>query len=253
MSQTKQPGPSEAKRLLLPKHTKIDLVLSMDNLAGQADIRQSLVLELKEDQVIVAQTKPPLERSQINRSFEVSFVHRDIVTSEITRWGWRATVLNLENNYILNTKEPASQAVPVIGLSLPERPMLATSNIRQAYRLDTTSREGIAVTIQPMPAPVRLLNFSADGLMMATAAPSPYAIGQKLHFKLTFPAGADLPVYRIEGQAEIVRLEQREGRGTVNLGLKFQHLKPEAKWALPKIINYYMLEEQRLRRSLVEV
>ncbi|MDR2935692.1 MAG: hypothetical protein LBV70_07480 [Candidatus Adiutrix sp.] len=252
MSKARHIGPVEAKRLLLPGR-KIDLVLALDNLSGSADIRQSMVLDLRGDQVIVAQTDPPLLRSQLGRRLEVSFVHRDIVTSEIIRWAWTASVLRLDNNYLLNPDEPKPVAVPVIGLSLPESSVLVRSNIRQAYRLDTTKHEGIVITIHPMPAPVRLINFSVDGLMMATAAPSPYAIGQELHFKLDFPAGDDLPVYRIEGQAKIVRQELNERKRTVSLGLRFQFLMSEAKWALPKILNYYMLEEQRRRRSLVEV
>jgi hypothetical protein len=241
------PRPVEVKRVLKPQ-ARIDLVLAVDDLTGRYDIRQSMILDFKRDQVIVAQTDPPLLRSKLGQSLEASIVHRNIVTAEITRWGWTATVLSLENKYILNPDEPAAEAVPVIGLSPPDRPVLDRSTIRQAYRLDTTRRSDIHVAIRPMPSPVRLVNFSADGLMLATSAPSPYTIGQELYFKLTFPDESDLPVYLIEGQAEIVRLELNQDERTVNLGLRFKSLRSEAKWALPKILNYYMLEEQRNRR-----
>jgi hypothetical protein len=241
------PRPVEAKRVLRPQ-ARIDLALELDDLAGRYDIRQSMILDLKHGEVIVAQTDPPPLKSQIGRKLEASVVHRDIVTAEITRWGWTASFLSLDNNYILNPGEPAAEAVPVIVLSPPDRPVLTRSNIRQAYRLDTTRRGDITVTIHPRPAPVRLVNFSADGLMLATSAPPHYTLGQELSFKLAFPSESDLPVHLIEGQAKIVRLAFSQDERTVNLGLKFQSLKSEAKWALPKILNYYMLEEQRNRR-----
>jgi len=248
MSKDKHARPVEVKNILRSM-VRIDLVLATDNLTGQTDVRQSVILDLYGDQVIVEQTRPPIGPTHIGERLEASVIHRDIVTSEISRWGWTATVRSFDNNYIINSGEPTPKTASVIGLSVPDVRELTKSNIRSAYRLDTSEREGIHVAVRPMPAPVRLVNFSADGLQLATAAPSPYAIGQELPFRLTFPAGAVLSVYRIEGLAEVVRLEQTRDHGTAYLGLKFKRLKSEAKWALPKIIQYYMLEEQRKRRT----
>ena len=248
MSKDKHTRPLEVKNILRPR-TRIDLVLETDNLTGLADVRQSMILDLHNDQVIIEQTNPPLGSAHIGESLDASVIHRDIVTSAMTRWGWAAVVLSLDNKHVLNKRESEAKVVPVIVLSRPQSHNLTKRNIRQAYRLDTTEREGIHVAVRPMLAPVRLVNFSADGLMLATAAPTPYAIDQELHFRLTFPPGAVLSVYRIEGLAEIVRLELTGDRGTAYLGLKFKRLKSEAKWALPKIIQHYMLEEQRKRRT----
>jgi len=248
MIRDKQSKPFDVKSILRPK-ARIELVFSMDNLSGQADIRQSMILDLKQDRVVIAQTEPPLEKSWLGHSLEASVTHRDVVTLEDVRWGWTAVVLSQDDDYILNPDVPAAEKVPVIGLSRPEGHILTRSNIRQAYRLDTTKREGIKVIVRPMPAPVRLVNFSVDGLMLAAAAPTPYAVGQELPFRLSFPSGEALPVYHIEGLATIVRLELTRDNGTAYLGLKFKRLKSEAQWALPKIVHYYMLEEQRKHHS----
>jgi len=250
MSTEKTTRPIDIKNILRLR-ARIDLVLATDNLTGQADIRQSEIFDLAGRQVIIAQTTPPLNQPHIGQKLEASVIHRDIITTEISRWGWTAEVMSLDDNYRLSKEAAADEVVivPVIGISLPDASELTKSNIRQAYRLDTTQREGILVTVRPMPAPVRLVNFSVDGLQLATAAPTPYTIGQELPFRLTFPPGALLSVYRVEGLAEIVRLELTRDNGTAYLGLRFKRLKSEAKWALPKIIHYYMLEEQRKRRT----
>jgi len=248
MSKDKHARPLDVKNILRPR-ARIDLVLDTDNLTGQADVRQSVILDVSDDRVIIEQTRPPLGPAHIGENLDASVIHRDIISNEMTRWGWAAVIQSLDDDYMLNTGESKAKAVPVIVLSCPKSNHLTKRNIRQAYRLDTTEREGIHVAVRPMLAPVRLVNFSADGLQLATAAPTPYTNGQELHFRLTFPPGAVLSVYRIEGLAEIVRLELTGELGTAYLGLKFKRLKSEAKWALPKIIQYYMLEEQRRRRT----
>jgi c-di-GMP-binding flagellar brake protein YcgR len=124
---------------------------------------------------------------------------------------------------------------------------MTKSNIRQAYRLRIDQDSGIILTLNPELAEVKLVNFSANGLMLGTNTPSAFALGLELSFKLSFPAGADLPVYRLEGKAVVVRLEMNPKTQKAHLGLRFQVLGPEARRALPKIIHYYMLEEQRGR------
>jgi hypothetical protein len=224
-------------------------MLELDNLTGQADIRSSMILDLPSDRVIVAQSNPPLGKYYLGRKLEASVVHYDIVTHEITRWGWTAPVIELDERYKLHHDEPPARLVSVIVLGRPGQSNLSKSNVRQAYRLDPGRESGINVAVNPELGPVRLLNFSAGGLMLNTPTPSPYTLGQELSFKLTFPDEAEPPVRHLGGQAFVVRLELNPDGKTVSLGLKFQALSPEAQWALPKILQHYMLEEQRHRHQ----
>ena len=122
---------------LLRLRTSINLMLETDILTGQADIRSSMILDLTPDRVILAQTSPSLGRSQLGRKLEASIVYCDLVTREITRWGWTATVLGLDNKYRLHSyDESEDQLVPVIVLDRPKQSDLAKSNVRQAYRLE---------------------------------------------------------------------------------------------------------------------
>ncbi|MDR2725406.1 MAG: PilZ domain-containing protein [Candidatus Adiutrix sp.] len=225
-------------------------MLEVDNLTGQADIRSSMILDLPSDRLIIVQPNPPLGKSNQGRKLEASVVHYDLVTHEITRWGWTATILELDDKYKLHHDDPSSaQLVSVIVLGRPGQSSLSKSNVRQAYRLDPGRNSGIAVAVNPEPAPVSLLNFSAGGLMLKTSTPSPYTLGQELSFELAFPDEEELPVRHLKGQALVVRLELNPDGKTASLGLKFQALGHEAQLALPKVLQHYMLEEQRHRHQ----
>jgi hypothetical protein len=205
-----------------------------------------MILDVDRDRVIVAQTNPPLRKSQILDKIEASVVHCDLATREISRWGWTSAILALDNNYKLDPDDnSASKTTPVFIISHPGRVNLYKSNVRQAYRLETGQQSGIEVTVNPMPAPVRLINFSTGGFMLIASKPKAYTLGQELSFKLTFPEYEHLPVHHLKGQAVIVRLELSEKNMEVFLGLKFQRLDAESLLALPKIVNHYMLAEQR--------
>ena len=251
-----QPRPISVERILRPQ-TKIDIMVEVNNLTGQADIRSSMIMDMDPDRIIAAQTVPPLGKAHLQQNLEVSCVHLNRITSETVRWGWEATVLGLEKEYKLNPDDPRSQVVPIISLSRPDnQSKLTKSNVRQAYRLEASQSNGITLTVKPMPATVHLLNFSAGGFMFSAPAPSPYRLGQELSFKLTFPAETLLPVRSLSGWAVIVRRELSSGGKTSSpwlkfeqLGAKFQNLDSESQLALPKILHYYMLEEQRRRRQ----
>jgi c-di-GMP-binding flagellar brake protein YcgR len=73
-------------------------------------------------------------------------------------------------------------------------------------------------------------------------------MGMRLWFTLFFPnfktAGGQTT---INGEAEVVRISYAPGDQMAKLGLKFHELDINATRSLQKAINYYMLEEQRIR------
>ncbi|MCL2029810.1 MAG: hypothetical protein FWG97_05290 [Deltaproteobacteria bacterium] len=245
MLNLRYPKTMESSRLIRPQ-TKIDLALEVDYLTGLADIRSSMILDHTPQEIIIAQTQPPIRRSHIGQNIEASIVHKSAVRA--SRWGWTTTIQNLDNQYVLNPDEPESSIAQVIFISGPAQEELTRSNIRQAYRLESNQRFGITLNICPNCAPITLLNFSALGLMLSTSKPAAFSLGQELAFELAFPSRTPLPIHCVSGQAEIVRLELSDHYPKMaRLGLKFLNLSPEANRAMPKILNYYMLEEQRIR------
>lgn len=246
MSIPRTKRPVDPDRLLRPQ-TRIDLIFSMDLLTGQADVRGSMILDLTPQFAIIAQTDPPILKSMIDREIEASIVHHDLITYESSRWGWSSRILGLDNAYKLNPKDPAATPGAVAFIVLPAKGQIKKTNIRLAYRLDVGSKDSIDLELNPCPARITLLNFSAGGLMVSTPAPSPFELGQEFRFSMTFPENSQLMRTTIKGRLLLVRMEHEPGSLTSKLGLKFQDLDVSTARILEKFINAYMLEEQRLR------
>jgi hypothetical protein len=241
------PRPPDLKSILRV-HAKIDLVVKEDPEAGPVDIRGSRILAVNANDLVIWQPKPPLTEGEIGETLKASVIHRSVTTKEQVRWVWTARITGLEAKFKVQLSDGSLRQAPAVILSLPHNAVLTKGNLRKAYRIDT-SRENVNVALRPELGRVRLVNFSVEGLMLSTPHPTRYAVGQKIHFDLVFPLHKVMPVCRVEGFAEIVRQDVRKEAGLVNLGLKFFDLKDEAKWTLPKILQYYILEEQKKRRK----
>jgi PilZ domain. len=237
----KRSGTFDPARLIRPQ-TRLDIILNLDPITGQADVRNSLILDVAPDSIIAAQSDPPILRSMTDAPIEATVIHHDRLNYETTRWGWNTRILGLRNDYRLNAKDPESALAAVVFIGLPGKNGLRRANIRQAYRIDLTSRDNVSIEISPSLAPVSLLNFSAGGAMIATPAPPAYKLGEAVKFGLIFPEGP-----RIDGDALVVRMEYEPGENKAKLGLKFEELNVNNSRILNKLLNEYMLAEQRRR------
>ncbi len=239
-------GPPVDISRLLRVQSRLDLVLSEDLITGRADVRSSMILDLADSDVIATQTDPPILNSMIDHVIQVSVVHHDLKTYEPTRWGWTSRITGLKNDYRLNPGDPDSFPVSVIFLSPPPQSGISKANVRQAYRLDLAG-QNIALDIRPVEAPVRLINFSTGGVMIETTTPNAFSLGQELSYSLTFPGTDDFSETTINGEAVVVRMEYDPGDKTARLGLKFREMNISSARDVQRIVNYYMLEEQRKR------
>lgn len=239
--------PVDASRLLRPQ-SRLDIILDLDELTGRADVRSSMIMDITGEHVVAAQTDPPILKSAVGREVEATMVHHDLITYESSRWGWSGQILGLNNEYRLNPKDPNSVPTAVVFLSLPPKTGIRKTNIRQSYRLEVVGPgERASLKISPDPGQVSLLNFSAGGLMLATQVPPAFSLGQEVKFRLTFTGDADNNEASIAGQAVVVRLEYEPGDRLARLGLKFQDLDAVSTRILQKVIQRFMLEEQRRR------
>lgn len=239
----------DPKRLLRPQ-TKLDIIVDIDFFTGQADVRSSMILDISGEQLVAAQSDPPILKSRIGQTVEATVVYNDHISNGSTRWGWSSKVLGIDNAYRLNKNDPDSAPAAVVYLSPPLKSVLSKTNIRQAYRLEITLQSGINIILPASEARISLLNFSAGGVMISSKTPPPFALGQEVPFKLHFPVTTVFLDTYIEGSAVVVRLEYEPGDQTVKSGLKFMNLTQESNRAMEKIINYYMLEEQRRRNRM---
>ncbi len=239
--------PVEIDRLLRLQ-SRLDIILDLDERTGRADVRNSIVLDLTRTEVVAAQTDPPILKSAVGREVMATVIHRDFRTSETTRWGWNCRILGLDNDYRLSRQNSEAISTAAVILSAPAKNELHKTNIRQAYRLEPGGLgQMVEVAVSPASAPVRLVNFSAGGMMLITPAPPAFTVGQTLAFKLAFPEADDLDATTLTGRALVVRLEHQAGDKIAKVGLKFLDLNPDTSRGLQKVMHYFMLEEQRRR------
>ncbi|MDR0354900.1 MAG: PilZ domain-containing protein [Deltaproteobacteria bacterium] len=229
-------------RLLRP-NTRIDLILDIDLINDRIDVRNGTVYDITEQHVIISQTDPLMTRSMVGREVQVTFVGREPVSGEIVRWGWVGKITKIDN-YKFNENEN----VQAVYLSTPALGQINETNARMDYRLTLVSNDHISIQTHPSFGRVVLFDFSAGGVLIGVPTPPQATLGMRLWFTLFFPNfQAQGGQTTINGEAEVVRISYNPGDQMAKLGLKFHELDMNATRALQKAINYYMLEEQRIR------
>jgi hypothetical protein len=228
---------------LLRPNTRIDLILDIDLINDRIDVRNGVVYDITPQQIIISQTDPLMTRSMVGREIQVTFVGREPISGEILRWGWNGKILKIDS-YQLNQNE----VVQAVFLSCPSTGEISQTNARMDYRLTIVSNDRISIQTHPSFGRVVLFDFSAGGVLIGIPAPPQATLGMRLWFTLFFPNfQAPGGQTTINGEAEVVRISYTPGDQMAKLGLKFHELDMVATRALQKAINYYMLEEQRIR------
>lgn len=235
---------------VLRLQTKLDLILDVDLINDFIDVRSAVVLDIADNKIIISQAEPPILKSMVGRSLEVTFVSRDLVTSEVMRWGWRGQIMEFIPHYRLHKDNP--DTVTAIALSRPAVGTLTETNARMDYRLSIGADKKISIQTHPSFGRVNLLDFSAGGVLISTPKPPQAKLGMKLWFTLFFPLPSSPGQQTtVNGEAEVVRVTANDDEPTARVGLKFMDLDLNATRSLQKAINFYMLEEQRNRNRNV--
>jgi len=101
-----EPPPPGQKDLLLNSlrpGANVDLVVNRDHVHELADVRSSLLHEVKNRRLILAQTTPPLSRAHVGREIEVTFLlhMNDVPGGRWLRAGYTTELLEITPNYRL--------------------------------------------------------------------------------------------------------------------------------------------------------
>lgn len=237
---------------VLRLQTRLDLIFDVDLINDFIDVRSAMVLDITDSRIIITQSDPPVLKSMVGRSLEATFVSRDLVTSEVMRWGWRCQITEFIPRYRLQKDAPESETIQALALSRPAVGALTETNARMDYRISIGTDKKISIQTHPSFGRVHLLDFSAGGVLIAIPKPPQAKVGMRLWFTLFFPLpSASGQQTTINGEAEVVRVTADEDAPQAKVGLKFMDLDLNATRALQKAINFYMLEEQRNRNRNV--
>jgi hypothetical protein len=245
MAEQPQKSVTTIDQILRPR-TQLELIFDVDLINDFIDVRKATVLDFTAEKIIISQASPPILKSMVGRSPEATFVRRDPVTGDIIRWGWRAQITEFIEKYKLRPDD--AETVTALALSGPSVGGLTETNARMDYRLTITDDRKVSIQTHPSFGRVRLLDFSAGGVLIAIPRPPQAQVGMRLWFTLFFPVATSVGQQTtINGEAEVVRVTMEEGEQMAKAGLKFLDLDLSATRALQKAINFYMLEEQRAR------
>lgn len=229
-------------RLLRPG-MRVDLILDVDLINDRIDVRNGSVYDITEQHVIISETDPRVSPAMAGREIEVTFVGMEPVSGEVMRWGWSGSI-----NRIGDYQFSPTEKVKAIYLTAPRPGEINETNARMDYRLTIMSNDHISIQTHPSFGRVVLFDFSAGGVLIGVPAPPQASLGMRLWFTLFFPNYVSQSGQTtINGEAEVVRINYVPGDPMAKLGLKFHELDLNATRALQKAINYYMLEEQRIR------
>jgi hypothetical protein len=231
---------------VLKLRTQLELIFDVDLIRESIDVRKATVLDISAERIIITQADPPILKSMIGRSPEATFVRRDPVTGDVIRWGWQAQIKEIIENY--KSQPDDAQAVTALAIACPSEGGLTQANARMDYRISVTDDRKVSIQTHPSFGRVRLLDFSACGVLIAIPRPPQAKVGTRLWFTLFFPvlstAGQQTV---INGEAEVRWFSLDEDEQAARVGLKFLDLDLSSTRALQKAINHYMLEEQRAR------
>jgi hypothetical protein len=222
---------------------RIDLILDVDLINDRIDVRNGSVYDITDQNIIISETDPRMSPSMSGREVEVTFVGMEPVSGEVLRWGWSGKINRLGDYQFSPTEK-----VKAIYISAPRPGEISETNARMDYRLTIVSNDHISIQTHPSFGRVVLFDFSAGGVLIGVPAPPQATLGMRLWFTLFFPNYmSQTGQTTINGEAEVVRINYAPGDPMAKLGLKFHELDLNATRALQKAINYYMLEEQRIR------
>jgi len=245
MAEHPQKSSTSIDQVLRPQ-TQLELIFDVDLINDFIDVRIATVLDITQERITITQSTPPILKAMIGRSPEATFVRRDPVTGDIIRWGWRAQIKEIVDNYKLRPDD--DQTMTALVISGPSIGGLTETNARMDYRLNINDDRKISIQTHPSFGRVGLLDFSAGGVLIAIPRPPQAKVGMRLWFTLFFPVvSATGQQITINGEAEVMRVTTDEGEQIARVGLKFLDLDLSATRSLQKAINYYMLEEQRGR------
>ncbi len=229
----------ELRRALSPQ-SHLDLILELDLGKEFIDARSTIIYDWGEkDTLILAQTSPPILRSNIGRKIQASFVVYDRVSNERKRYGYETTILELLPQYELRVDvfEPAV----VIGYPTGE---LAEVPIRLHCRVEPTSEHGLTAQLKDISGETHVIDISLGGLLLSYDGRTEFLGRQQLRVDF-YIKEQHVPLL-----TEVVRAYTIEGSRLTYLALKYVDLEPPVMRLIQDTVSAIMRDELRARSGL---
>lgn len=120
--------------------TNVKIVTDMDCIRERISVQNSVMYDIQGDNIILAQTEPPLSPSMVGASVIITYLIKE--DEEATRYGFPAVIESFIDDYRLASAEPVGAlVVTATGIAKPY-------SIRMFYRVSPTEQSDIEAFVQ---------------------------------------------------------------------------------------------------------
>lgn len=154
----------------------VRIVTDVDMIGERIHVKSSIVYDVHESTITLAQTEPPLLKSTLNKEITVTYLSRE--KEGPVRYGFPATIKEFIDNYKLSSSNEA-RAVIVTRKSAPY-----PYNLRMFYRVEPTSRSGVSMSVYGRE--VNILDISLGGARLSYRQPLSLEPERRIEVCLSF-------------------------------------------------------------------
>lgn len=131
----------------------VTIIINIDYRKEVIESRNSIVHDVTGDKIIIAQTDPPISRTNIDKEIYVTYLDKE--GEKPARYGFPARIIEFVKEYELAARQK-TQAVVLLRKGLGEQ-----YNLRMFYRLEPPSNCGIDIFVNG--SKVNILDISIGG------------------------------------------------------------------------------------------
>jgi len=191
--------------------TTIDIVFENEINKSNAHYMKALVYDYEDNNIIISQTSPELNRHFLNRRILVTFLAN--IQKRVLRFGFTARLINLMTNYQLSSNKSV-EALILKQLDKPEQ-----VDFRMHFRVKPPSQSNINLFFQD--EKVNLIDISIGGAKFTYPKSHLFLHGDMINFKLII----DATVFDLKARVRNIALphELSANKTIQYIGVEFEH------------------------------
>jgi hypothetical protein len=204
----------------------ITVVTGIDSVKERIHVHDAVIYDIKGPTITISQTDPPLLRSLVGKEIDITYLVTE--KDDRVRYGFPAEMKEFIDDYPYNPTHKVEAIVVV------KKGQADSYNLRMFYRVEPTSRSGLAIAIEGKP--INALDVSVGGARLSYSEDS-----LQLHSSPRTTILIDSTAYPVE--VKVLRTWEREIEG---LGRKLR-------FAAIQFLNMNVDLEDALSRKIREI
>ena len=155
--------------------TNLKVIVETDIIRETSDVRSSVVYDVHDRGIIIAQLDPPISQSSLNRTLAVTYLVRE--ENEAVRYGFEAKVTEIVKDY------PLSSSARVRALLLTVDQKVRKYNLRMHFRVEPLSTSDLGLSIYGKK--VNIIDISVGGVKISHVRARKFEIHETIRLVLT--------------------------------------------------------------------